>query len=70
MSSRVSAGGCGQGGAQCWVDASPSGLQLYRKLGWEEVETCAFNLGAWGGEIGAVHRVVGMVRKGGPGTQW
>ncbi|KAM0480856.1 hypothetical protein ACHAPX_003743 [Trichoderma viride] len=46
----------------CWLDASPSGLSLYRRLGWEEVGEKQFHLEQWGGIKGQSHKNVHMVR--------
>lgn len=46
----------------CWLDASPSGLKLYQRLGWEEVGTSRFNLEQWGGDEGQVHKNVHMLK--------
>jgi GNAT superfamily N-acetyltransferase len=50
-------------GVECWTDASPIGLKLYRSLGWIDIGATEYNLEDWGGKKGAVHKVVGMVRK-------
>lgn len=49
-------------GRECWIDASPSGLGLYKKFGWKEVGVLDVDLGRWGGEQGKVARTVHMVR--------
>ena len=45
-----------------WIDASPHGIGLYRRFGWQEVETLEFGLAKGGGAAGDVHRTVCMVR--------
>lgn len=49
-------------GVECWIDASPFGLGLYKKFGWKEVSYLDVELGKWGGEEGKVRRTVNMVR--------
>ncbi|KAG0649107.1 hypothetical protein D0Z07_4391 [Hyphodiscus hymeniophilus] len=54
-------------GVECWIEASPFGLGLYKKKGWVEIEHVDVDLGRWGGEEGKTDRLVYMVRppKGG-----
>ena len=49
-------------GLECWLDASPYGLGLYKRYGWKEVKVLDFDLSRWGGEDGDVHRTVCMIR--------
>ena len=46
-----------------WIDASPAGLRLYKKLGWEEVSTLEIDLGAWGGKKGQKDLTVALIRE-------
>jgi GNAT superfamily N-acetyltransferase len=46
----------------CWIDASPFGLGLYKKVGWKEVGKLNVDLGQFGGEEGKVRTTVHMVR--------
>ena len=46
----------------CWLDASPSGLKLYQKLGWEEVGMSNFDLAQWGGKEFKVHKNIHLVK--------
>lgn len=49
-------------GVECWIDASPMGLGLYKKLGWKEVGEIKVDLRDWGGKKGHVETVVNLVR--------
>lgn len=46
----------------CWIDASPYGLGLYKKFGWKEVGNLDVELDKWGGENGKTERTVHMIR--------
>ena len=48
---------------ECWINASPVGLSLYKRLGWEELGSVDVHLGDWGGEHGVIDRTVYLVRK-------
>jgi len=50
-------------GWEAFIDASPAGLGLYKKLGWEEVGRKVVDLGAYGGEKGTLATNVSLVRK-------
>ena len=50
-------------GVKVWIDASPAGLGLYKKLGWEEVSTLEIGLKEWGGKEGEVDLTVSLVRE-------
>lgn len=50
-------------GVKVWIDASPAGLGLYKKLGWEEVSTLEIQLKEWGGKEGEVDLTVSLVRE-------
>ena len=50
-------------GLECWINASPVGLGLYKKFGWEELGSVDIHLGDWGGEDGVIDRTVYLVRK-------
>lgn len=47
---------------ECWIDASPFGLGLYKKFGWEEVGYVEMDLKDWRGGESKVSRTVHMVR--------
>lgn len=47
---------------ECWIDASPAGLGLYKKLDWKEVGEMVIDLGDWGGKEGHTETVVHLVR--------
>lgn len=49
-------------GLRAWIDASPKGFELYRRLGWREVERLVIGMGEWGGEVGVQEVTVSMVR--------
>ena len=49
-------------GVDTWIDSSPQGSGLYKKLGWKEVGGIDIDLGRWGGEKGKIRRTVCMVR--------
>jgi len=38
-----------EAGIECWIDASPEGLGLYKKNGWREVGKVDIDLAKWGG---------------------
>lgn len=48
---------------RAWIDASPAGLGLYKKLGWEEVERLEVKLEEWGGKEGETDVTVSLVRE-------
>ena len=48
-------------GWRCWIDATPQGAGLYRRLGWQEVHSVTTDLEKWGGVGSDVH--LGMVRE-------
>ena len=48
---------------ESWIDASPEGLELYKKLGWMEVGETVVDMGEWGGEVGRKEKVVSLIRK-------
>ena len=51
-------------GVECWIDASPFGLGLYKKHGWKEVGYLDADLTKWGLEEGTpLHRMVHLVRQ-------
>lgn len=50
-------------GWEAFIDASPAGLGLYKKLGWEEVGRNIADLGNYGGEKGRLDTTVSLVRK-------
>lgn len=50
---------------KAWIDASPAGLGLYQKLGWEEVGRLVVELEEWGGKEGERDVTVSMVREPG-----
>ncbi|MCJ1400183.1 hypothetical protein MMC11_003387 [Xylographa trunciseda] len=50
-------------GWESWIDASPAGMGLYQKLGWEQVGGVTVDLGQYGGEKGYMETTVSMVRK-------
>ncbi|KAL7907402.1 hypothetical protein GGI35DRAFT_456233 [Trichoderma velutinum] len=52
----------GLDGVGCWLDASPSGLKAYQRLGWEEVGAKSFDLEPWGGAKGQLHKNVHMLK--------
>jgi N-acetylglutamate synthase-like GNAT family acetyltransferase len=47
--------------AKCFVQASPAGMGLYRKFGWEDVDSVVFDFSAWGGGKGV--RICLMIRE-------
>ena len=47
---------------ECWIDASPAGLGLYKKLGWKEVNVATLDLEPYGGEPGQKNVDVQLVR--------
>ena len=51
-----------ENGYPCYIDSSPQGLGLYKKLGWEEVGSAEIDEGDWGGERGVVDKVVYLIR--------
>ncbi|UKZ77066.1 hypothetical protein TrVFT333_004784 [Trichoderma virens FT-333] len=51
-----------QNDIRCWLDASPSGLKTYQRLGWEEVGAKCFDLEPWGGVKGQQHKNVHMLK--------
>ncbi|MCJ1433985.1 hypothetical protein MMC27_003350 [Xylographa pallens] len=50
-------------GWESWIDASPAGMGLYQKLGWEQVGSVTLDLGEFGGEKGLMETTVAMLRK-------
>ena len=50
-------------GVKTWIDASPAGLGLYKKLGWREVSKLEIRLEEWGGKEGEVDLTVCLVRE-------
>ncbi|MCJ1388582.1 hypothetical protein MMC18_001429 [Xylographa bjoerkii] len=50
-------------GWESWIDASPAGMGLYQKLGWEQVGGVTVDLGQFGGEKGYMETTVSLVRK-------
>ena len=50
-------------GWESWIDASPAGMGLYQKLGWEQVGGVTIDLGKFGGETGLMETTVSMLRK-------
>ena len=36
-------------GARCYIEASPKGLELYKKHGWEEVAEIVIDMDKYGG---------------------
>ena len=50
-------------GYESWINASPQGLALYKRHGWEEVGFVDINIGEWGGKEGIIDRTVCLVRK-------
>ncbi len=55
--------GCDVGdkyGLPCYLEATPAGYHLYRKLGFEDVEPMDMDLGKFGGE--GIHHYVCMIR--------
>lgn len=56
-------------GVECWIDASPMGVELYKRLGFVEVDYIDVELGAYGGAPGKVDRTVCLIRKPG-GGEW
>ncbi|MCJ1385023.1 hypothetical protein MMC17_008141 [Xylographa soralifera] len=50
-------------GWESWIDASPAGMGLYQKLGWEQVGDVTIDLGKFGGENGRMETTVAMLRK-------
>lgn len=53
-------------GRSCYVEASPVGEPLYRKLGWKEVMGMEFDMRKFGVEEGEGWvRVVNLMRPGG-----
>lgn len=50
-------------GVKVWIDASPAGLGLYKKLGWEEVSRLEIPLKEWGGKEGETDLTVCLVRE-------
>ncbi|SLM40980.1 GNAT domain [Lasallia pustulata] len=56
-------------GVECWIDASPMSVELYKRLGWVEVDHVDLDLGKYGGEQGIVDRTVCLIRKPG-GGEW
>lgn len=50
-------------GVKVWIDASPAGLRLYQKLGWEEVSRLEIDLQEWGGREGETDLTVSLVRE-------
>ena len=50
-------------GVRAWIDASPQGLGLYKKFGWEEVNTHTTDLKKWGGTTHDT--TVSLIRKPG-----
>lgn len=49
-------------GVKVWIDASPAGLGLYKKLGWKEVSKLQIELKEWGGREGETDLTVSLVR--------
>jgi GNAT superfamily N-acetyltransferase len=47
---------------ECWIDASPAGLGLYKKFGWVEVGHLDLDLKDWRGGESKVSRTVHLVR--------
>lgn len=56
-------------GVECWIDASPMGVELYKRMGWVEVDHVDVDLGKYGGEGGKMDRTVCLIRKPG-GGEW
>jgi len=52
-----------QKGLESWIDVSPEGLGLYKKMGWKEVWEAEVDLGEWGGKKGENAKVVSLIRK-------
>ena len=52
-----------ENGWEAFIDASPAGLGLYSKLGWEEVGRHVVDLGDYGGEKGKMETTVSLIRK-------
>ncbi len=50
-------------GVRAWIDASPAGLGLYKKLGWEEVSRLEIDLAEWGGKEGDRDVTVSLIRE-------
>ena len=50
-------------GVKVWIDASPAGLGLYKKLGWKEFSTLEIDLKEWGGKEGEVDVTVSLIRE-------
>ena len=50
-------------GWESWIDASPAGLGLYEKLGWEQLWGVTVDLGDFGGEKGQTDTTVSLLRK-------
>ncbi|KAI9726130.1 MAG: hypothetical protein M1834_009406 [Cirrosporium novae-zelandiae] len=52
-----------QKGTDCYIEASPEGLGLYRKMGWEVIGQVIIDLESWGGRKGVRITRTGMLRK-------
>ncbi len=50
-------------GVRAWIDASPAGLGLYKKLGWEEVSRLEIDLAEWGGKEWDKDVTVSLIRE-------
>ena len=51
-------------GYPCYIDSSPQGLGLYKRLGWKEVGFDQIDEGDWGGERGVIDKIVYLIRPG------
>ena len=54
---------------ECWIDASPKGVELYKRMGWVEVDHVDVDLGKYGGEEGKTDQTICLIRKPG-GGEW
>ena len=49
-------------GVECWIDATPAGLGLYKQYGWKEVTTTTVDLESYGGTPGEKEVSVQLIR--------
>ena len=49
-------------GVECWIDASPAGLGLYKQCGWKEVNSFTIDLEPYGGKPGEKEVNVQLIR--------
>lgn len=57
-------------GVECWIDATPAGLGLYKKFGWEEVNVVTIDLEPYGGNPGEKEVNVQLIRPPQPPEAW